>query len=245
MSIKVTPFNWGEAQVVNLQKVLNSVVETLDTYFEGSITDCLLVEHDAALGPRVLFDRSPNNEYQVKLSTKDRTWDHHAYQFAHEYCHIRTNYNNTKPKTQWFEEVICELASLFALRRMSENWRENPPYPNWKSYSASLFAYAEDRILDDMHQLPANEEFLTWFTTKLHALENDPYIREDNTLIAIKLLSIFETNPKLWVAMKYFNTWNVLDSDDIFVSFKKWLNLLPTELKPFAEELIYTFKSKT
>jgi hypothetical protein len=245
MTIKILPLNWGNADVVDLQKVFDSVMDTLDFYFDGVIPDDILVEYDKTLGPRVLFDKGPNNEYQVKLSTKDRSWAHHSYQFAHEYCHIRTNYNNTQLKTQWFEEVICELASLFALRRMSENWKENAPYLNWNNYSGALFAYAENRISDDKHQLTLNEEFHTWFTSKLVVLENDPYKREANTLIAIKLLPIFEANQQLWRAMQYFNTWKVLKSDDIFCSFRNWLNQLPVELKPLAQELIDVFKSKT
>jgi len=244
MSTIITPFNWGEAQVVDLQKVLDSVTDILDSYFEDTINMDVLVDHNADIGPRVLFERGPNNEYQVKLSTKDRVWDQHAYQFSHEYCHIRTNYNNGNQKCKWFEETICELASLFTLRRMAENWAVSPPYQLWRSYGKSLFKYAEDRIIDDKHKLPAGLDFYTWFGANLADLEKDQYIRESNTLIAIELLNLFEKNPKLWVAMKYFNTWNISESDDIFSSFTKWLEVVPDELESCVVKLVDVFKTK-
>ena len=108
MNTIITPFNWGEAKVVYQQKVLGSVTEILDFYFEDTINEDVLVEHNADIGPIVLFERGPNNEYQVKLSAKDNAWDKHSYQFSHEYCHIRTNYMNGNQKSKWFEETICE-----------------------------------------------------------------------------------------------------------------------------------------
>jgi hypothetical protein len=245
MAVIISPVNWAGARVIDLQKVLNSVTEILDLYFESKINDDVLVEHNPSIGPIVLFDRGPNNEHQVKLSTKGLVWDQHSYQFAHEYCHIRTNYIKGNQKNKWFEETICELASLFTLRRMAENWAINPPYSNWRGYSSSLFTYAENRIIDDKHKLPVDLDFQSWFENNLADLEKDQYIRESNSLIAIKLLKLFEENTKLWVAMKYYNTWNILESDNIYSSFIKWLTVLPDELKPCVEKLIEVFKPKT
>jgi hypothetical protein len=245
MAIVISPANWGNAKVIDLQKVLNSVTEILDLYFDSTIDDDVLVEHNPSTGPIVLYDRGPNNEYQVKLSTKDLVWDQHSYQFAHEYCHIRTNYKKGNQKCKWFEETICELASLFTLRRMSEKWAVNPPYSNWLGYATSLFKYAENRIIDDKHKLPVGLNFQSWFQSAHADLKKDPYIRESNTLIAIKLLKLFEENTELWAAMKYYNTWDVLESDNIYSNFSKWLALLPNELKPGVNRLIDVFRPKT
>jgi hypothetical protein len=242
MAIIITPINWGDARVIDLQKILNSVTEILDSYFDGTINENLLVEHNSSIGPIVLFDRGPNNEYQVKLSTKGLVWDQHSYQFSHEYCHIRTNYIKGNQKNKWFEETICELASLFTLRRMTEIWKVNPPYSNWKEYASNLFTYAENRINDDKHKLPIGLDFQSWFEINLAGLEKDQYIRESNTLIAIELLNLFEGNTQLWAAMKYYNTWNILESDDINSNFAKWLAVLPYELKPCVKKLIDVFK---
>ncbi|HDS1212533.1 hypothetical protein ACRTDL_21495 [Shewanella algae] len=245
MSIEVTPLNWGEAQVVDLKKVLESVISVIDKYFESNADSDVIVTHSEDFGPRVLDDRAPNGEYQVLLSSKDRSWAQHSYQFAHEYCHIRTNYMSGSVKTKWFEETICELASLFTLRRMSEVWQVSPPYENWRDYSAALSKYADNRIGDDKYKMPNGVEFQDWFRANLNHLENDRYIREINTTIAIKLLPMFEEYPKLWLAMSYFNKWVASDADDIYQCFDSWLSVIPFELKPAVTSLVDVFGPKT
>ncbi|OEE51944.1 hypothetical protein [Vibrio splendidus] len=245
MSILLTPHNWGNARTVDLQAVLDSVVCVMNKYFESDANSDVLVIHNATHGPRVLFDRGQNNEYQVLLSSKDRTWDQHAYQFAHEYCHIRTNYSNGSRKVKWFEETICELASLFVLRRMSEMWQENPPYENWRDYSQNLYKYAENRIVDESHRLPEGIDFQSWFVARLDDLENNQYMRDINTTIAIMLLPLFEENPQLWRAISYLNTWVCADTDDIYKFFDKWLAALPDDLKPHALNIVELFGKKT
>jgi len=245
MSTQVNPLNWGNAQIVDLQKVLKSVVNVMDLYFESKIELDITVKHDPTEGPMVLYARGDNGEYQVLLSSKDTFWAQHSYQFSHEYCHIRTNYMSGNPKTKWFEETICELASLFALRRMSEAWQVSPPYPHWCDYSTALYEYAESLIGDDKYNLLEGVEFIDWFKASLKDLENNQYMRDTNTTIAIKLLPIFEASPKLWLAMTYFNTWVVTGSDDIYQCFDKWLSIIPTELKPMVANLVDVFRSKT
>lgn len=231
-------------QTIDLQQVLNSVTEIQNLYFEAEIDQNISVTHDLENGPIVLYERGENNEYQVRLSTHGQTWDQHAYQYSHEACHIRTNYNQGKMKCKWFEESICELASLFTLRRMAEAWQEKPPYENWRNYSASLFQYAENRINCKNHTLPKNTDFKEWFANNLVLLEQDQYIRESNTIIAIKLLDLFEQYPRLWCAMKFFNTWDTLDEDNIFIAFTKWQNVLPEGLKPISKKLISIFEDR-
>lgn len=231
MSIKINPLCWGGAEVTDIQKVLDSVVNIMDSYFESSIDNDITVRYDQIHGPRVLNARGGNGEYQVLLSSKDRYWAQYSYQFSHEYCHIRTNYIGGNAKTKWFEETICELASLFTLRRMSEVWKTSPPYENWRDYSSALYNYAEERIISEDRNLPEGIEFLDWFKANMGALERDEYMREANAIIAIKLLPIFEVNTKLWLAVTYLNTWIITDTDDIYQLFDNWLCSVPNELK--------------
>ena len=244
MNIRINSLNCWRARVVDLQKVLESVVNVMDSYFESKIDSDIKVKYDHIKGPMVLYARGGNGEYQVLLSSKDTLWAQHSYQFSHEYCHIRTNYIGGNAKTKWFEETICELASLFTLRRMSEVWRASPPYENWRDYSSALYDYAENLITGEDRKLPEGVEFLDWFKANLGALENDQYMREANAIIAIKLLSIFEANTKLWLAVTYLNTWIITDADDIYQLFDNWLSRVPNELKPVVNILAREFGAK-
>lgn len=244
MSIKINPLCWGEAEITDIQKVLESVVNIMDSCFESSIDNDITVRYDQIYGPRVLCARGDNGEYQVLLSSKDRRWAQYSYQFSHEYCHIRTNYLGGNAKTKWFEETICELASLFTLRRMSEVWKTSPPYKHWSDYSTALYNYAEGRITSEDRNLPEDVEFLDWFKSNLGDLENDEYMREANAIIAIRLLPIFEVNSKLWLAVTYLNTWITTDTDDIYQLFDNWLCNVPNELKSTVNILVREFGTK-
>ena len=66
--------------------------------------------------PRVVARARP---YQVMLATWSRYWSQYAYQFGHELTHILTDYDRFSPhRHKWFEETVCEAASLFALERI-------------------------------------------------------------------------------------------------------------------------------
>ena len=133
---------WGAIE--NVHAVLQSTAEQLWQYFPGRRLDPILVEPKG--GPIAIYQRGPHGEYQVRLGTGDLFWAQHAYQFAHEFCHILCNYNDTAHRNKWFEESLCETASLFALRKMSKAWAVHPPYPNWKDYAKAFSAYASERI---------------------------------------------------------------------------------------------------
>lgn len=74
-------------------------------------------------------------------------------------------------------------------------WAKEPPYPNWLDYAIQLESYAADRMADPAHSLPAGLTFASWMAQHVPLLESDPVRRADNTIIAKKLLPIFETDP--------------------------------------------------
>ncbi len=72
-----------------------------------------------AHGPIVLFKKGENGEHLIKLATEKLHWAQYAYQFSHEICHVLCGYENDHQGNLWFEETLCETASLYCLRRMS------------------------------------------------------------------------------------------------------------------------------
>ena len=120
----------------------------------------------------------------------------------------------------WFEESLCEAASIFALRAMSRKWKYNPPYPNWADYAPCLSDYAEEIIKRPVHQLPAGFSFLDWFSKNEQDLRANCKQRDKNGLIAIRLLRIFETEPSLWETTTYLNR----GSRDMNLPFASYLS---------------------
>jgi hypothetical protein len=146
-----------------------------------------------------------DNRVAIGLNTGAQYWSQYAYQFAHEFCHAlmdhsndwRRLWHNSEHANQWLEESFCETASLFALRAMGKTWQTKPPYPNWRDYGKSLTKYAQDRLDDPKHQLPAGQAFGAWLMEVL-PIQRKKWTRENNTIIAKQLLPLFEAEPAGW-----------------------------------------------
>lgn len=238
LRIVVLPSQWGNSQIEDIRKVCISSAESL--WSEMAKDDGLAPIHisRSQSGPISIFERGLGYEYRVKLDTQDRAWAQCAYQFAHEFCHILCNYRNATNRQLWFEESLCECASLFALRRMGETWKTKAPYSNWKSYSVALQKYAADRIkkYDD------NSEPLIDFYRKNRAkFEASGNNRELNGYVACKLLPKFEKNPSAWQALRYINL-GPKDENETFEKYLKgWHDRVPKVHKPFVKEVSAEF----
>lgn len=174
---------------------------------------------------------------------QDTKWDQYAYQFAHELCHLLSNFDKGGSDSAgfaWMGEAICEVASLYTLRRMAEKWQYSPPYQNWMTYSQQLYDYAEGYIKSPQRQIPNDISFLKWFEDNLTELENNANDRDKDGLIANYLLSYFENDTKYWEAIKYLNTWN-LPNNSLLNYFKNWHSILPDNLRPNVMKLAFEF----
>jgi len=128
---------------------------------------------------------SPDDDYILALTTRDSFWSQYAYQFAHEFCHILSDYERLRSTpNQWFHESLCELASLFTLKQMAVTWQKHPPYPNWREFATSLNAYAEDLVARNFCRLPAGANLGDWLHVNEPCLRVNPLQRTLNGLVA-------------------------------------------------------------
>jgi len=164
LTIRVAQGGWGDASVENIEQVLRSAAEQIHRFCPVTPKP-ILVEHGSG-SPIVFYRKGPNGETLVKLNVTGRYWAQFAYQFAHEFCHICCGYQNNQGRTnlnQWFEESLCETASLFAIRRMAVAWKTNPPYPNWRDFAKHLDSYAANLLEAPERKLPPGTTFASWF----------------------------------------------------------------------------------
>lgn len=241
ISIILKTEKWGVAEKADVLKVLNFTKKIMDSFFNRSFPCDIFVYQKTSGSPRTLFDKSPSGAYQINLNVTDTYWSQYVYQFSHEYCHVRTNHCITNSRTQWFEEVVCELASICALREMAKAWKIKPPYPHWENYAESLSTYAENILSDPLHKIPSDVSFDVWFKGQISLLEKDPYMRDSNTIIAIELLPIFDAYPSIWNSITYWHGWGKDEGSDIQVSMQRWLDLIPLKNKSGAEAVAAVF----
>jgi hypothetical protein len=228
---------------VDLKVLLENVKSTLDSVM-GDFTSSIIVVHNSNdYFPMVYFSKDVQGSFIVNLGIYNNEWDRYSYQFAHEYCHIRTNYRSGNEKYSWFEESICEVSSHYTLKKMNKTWEKNSPCPNWKGYRKSLLDYSNKNF---KNKPLSKESFKVFIDEKLPILKygESKNHRDDYKVIAKKIIPFFDEFPDLWIAMTYWNKWELEQNDEIYEAFEKWLSILPFELKDVAKKIINQFPLK-
>lgn len=145
----------------------------------------------------------------IFLTVKDNYWCQWTYQFAHEYCHHLINgaMNGGLTGLQWFEETLCELASLFCLSKS-----QNPGLWNqWgcPHYAPCVQSYLDTHLYESLH---LRQEYYLWNNCEHHLgirpwldiLEEksipgkEKYQRNLYNAVASLLLPSFLRTPELW-----------------------------------------------
>lgn len=238
LTLEVTPNQWGGAGMADVRAVLLSAATPLwNSAGSPPLTPITVIY--AKTGPMVHYRRGPQGNYVVELNVQGQYWSQFAFQFSHEVAHILANYRGAANKQAWFEESICETASLYALRRMAETWQTKPPYANWKPYSQSLAKYADDRLAS-AEQVSA-DQFVAWYLGKRDDLEGSAVNRKWNLVVATHLLPIFEKHPDSWQAVRSLNQGDPAENESLRGYLQAWHTRLPESQRPVAEDIAALF----
>jgi len=201
-------FGWGDCQVVDIRAVLWSVVQEFQKAgVEVKETICV---YPSDLGhPRALTERGPKGEHSVLLSARDRKYNKYVYQFSHEYCHLFTGHFKTAGdhRARWLDEVLCETASLWCLKQLSDTWTNDPPYDAWRAYAPNFDSYA-DRMMADSPQIKPEVEFKEWFEKEIESMQNNSTLRDKNMMVSKQLLPLFLSQPETWCCTQEINDTN-------------------------------------
>ena len=235
--IVVPPSNWGEGRRVDVEKLLKDTASHIFRLFRNPFDADIRVIPGPA--PICLYRSPTETRYTIELSARGRKWGQYAYQFAHEFCHIVSNYELLKNNpNNWFHEAICELASAFTLHCMGEHWRTDPPYPNWADYADKLVEYAHRQQSRLKGRLPDRVSLHSWLLDNEDVLRENEYQREKNAVVAYQLLPIFEDTPTGWNAVRHLPTSTGYLKDYL----SEWHSLVDLEDQPFVARLSHAFK---
>lgn len=237
--LSITPIDadaWRSA-IPDVQKVLDSASASLWRHFPRRRLAEIQVSPRG--GPIVIYRSDPLSPYRVRLSTGDNLWAQMSYQFAHELCHILANYQDDEHRNKWFEESLCELASIYTLRHMAKTWRTEAPYPNWKSYHESLTDYADNIIKKS--SLDEGKTLAAWYQEHRDELSKKADRRELNSVVAVTLLPRFERRPEHWAAIEYLNTGKLHGSQSLQQFLAEWRSEAPRKHSRFIEAIAVDF----
>lgn len=237
LHIVVLPGEWGGSSLVDIRKVCESAAATIMAHLPDDGFAPIIIQHDNS-GPITLYKRGQGNEYIVKLDTRDRAWAQLAFQFSHEMCHVICNYRDATNQQLWFEETLCECASLYALRQMAVQWKTNAPYSNWKSYATSLRDYADDRIA----AYERKDSIAQFYRANQTELIKNGTNRDLNTYVAIRLLPLFEETPAAWQALRYINLGPTEENTTFQSYLQGWHDRSPTKHRAFIRQVAAEFE---
>jgi hypothetical protein len=204
LDLRISSEGWGEASPSDIEAVLRSAAGTLLPRFPGLPLPVLEVSHSTK-NPITLFKRGPAGEIRVQLAVEGRLWARFAFQFAHELGHVLCGVEEYPNPNLWFEETLCETASLYALSRMAETWKTRAPYGNWSVYAPQLKKYRDERVETESEKIPEGTSLKDWFREKEPKLRADPHLRAANLTLAMALLPLFEEAPEHWGALRHLN----------------------------------------
>ena len=222
-----------KAHPADVKAVLYSASRPLWRQFPDRELKPILV--DPRGGPIVLFRRGENGEYLVRLDTGETYWAQYSYQFAHELCHILCGYDEDVHRNKWFEESLCEVASLYTLRAMSEDWKTDPPYANWTNYSTALKKYADERIASA--PLPESKTLAEWFADHEATLYSNATDRKLNNVVAVQLLPLLEEEPTRWESVTWLNRAKSTQSQTFGDYLSDWHQHAPQRHQAFIKTI--------
>lgn len=233
---------WGNAIVEDILAVLTSSIELFEKNIltEKYNSKMVVVQHSSYHTPPIdhpiMYKRDPEN--LIFLDTQNRLWAKYAYQFAHEYCHhlIESDFINTNDQFGWFEESLCELASIHSIKNMGQTWKTRPPNPNWSNYSISLEQYANELINRKSNRIEI--PLASWLNKNIEELSKNRYLREKNCLIAVNISDIFFGDPSLWNTIPYIGNIEITETMNFEEFIDKWSFFIPESNKKSYNKLL-------
>lgn len=139
----------------------------------------------------------------IQLSTGDNYWCQWVYQFAHEYCHhiINGSLSGEWSDLLWFEETVCELSSLYNLRKMIDFCQSNDNL--FLGYATSVESYLYNLLTKNKgtYNLSNNGGWYSDYAELLKTKDRengDVYRRDLYNAIAVLMYSLFLDNQNLW-----------------------------------------------
>ena len=225
------------ASEADIRAVLDSASCELWKWFPDYTLEPIVVMRGRS-GPITLFQRNERSEIVIRLDTEKTYWSQYAYQFAHEFCHVLCRYQNAYRGNKWFEETLCETASLYVMQAMSRTWRKAPPYANWKDYRDSLRDYVDDvvRKREKVHEL-YTKGLAEFYRAHQAELEQEPGSRDLNGAMSLVFLQLFEERPERWEAVRWLNSSPAKDGEPFSVYLQKWHDAAPGKHQPFVKQV--------
>lgn len=238
VDIRISPEAWGSAPVAEIETALYAVADELVSLMPVKLAATPIAVSHTDGNPVALYERGPAGEYRVRLHASGDSWSLYVYEFAHELCHVLSNHDQhagtpVRRHNQWFEETLCETASLYALAAVARSWELEPGASVWKARAPRLRRFFDRLLAEEARRLPAGTSLAAWLADQEPQLRANPYLREKNDLVAKRLLPLFEEEPRRWRALAYLNLHEADPTATLEDYLSHWNEKAPAEYRGF------------
>jgi len=248
LEILVDKGGWGAASTADIRTVALAAAREIWRWCPDQLLRPIRVYHRRDF-PQTDFLHDWRGRIGIGLAAEDTRWAQMAFQFGHEFCHAlaqhsaaaKRSWHPPRHANLWFEECLCEVGSLFVLRRLAAEWRTAPPYPQWRTYADALASYAAERLARPDHQLPAELTFADWFRSNEPALRQNHALRARNVIVARQMLPLFEAEPTGWEALCFLNLGKREHGKPLAQHLTEWQTASPAARRPFVGRVAAVF----
>lgn len=245
-NIEVIDGGWGGGEPAAIGEVIAAVIDEFPLPAGRGTTPSIRVRHRFG-GPLITYDRDTDGWIVMYLSARDNRLYQYVYQFAHEYCHLLAHFDRKLQGGeivrghQWFEESLCETASLYALARLAARWCAAAPGSPFREAAPQLAQYLRQLLAEPHRALAAGNSVAEWYARNRGALQRDPYLRELNELAAAQMLPLFEKDPARWSALAYLHTPDSAPDSSFADTLEAWRAAAPPQTKSLVDEMRVLF----
>ena len=157
-------------------------------------------------------------------------WCQEIFQLSHEMCHyaIRQKKQNKEFVLSWFEEVLCEAMSLYALYYAATNWNRCTLHSINPSYGTSIADYLNSQCqrpaTDGLKECTTLEQLSEYEGQKLSESQRESHVNERNAVF----LAILHHPEEARCFLDYENY--ICPQDGLTLDFEKWYQDNPCDM---------------
>ena len=189
--------------------------------------DCIVYNDANADVPMLIINALP---VRIRLAQNGfEYWAQTIYQLSHEMCHFafRQCKENKEFTLRWFEEIVCEAISLYALEYSSRNWQHCQLSKINPSFFQSIASYLNDKLAkectDEFKKCDSVAKLIEYETGDKPDGQRQTHRAERNFIYQ----AISENPLELRCVLDYTK---YIGENGIVIDFEKWIQDSPCNL---------------
>lgn len=234
MAIKIIGDGWNVDSTETTQILAEFVYETFSSFVGYELENDILVDNNLQQGYPLAHFNKKGEDWQITLSCESGVhWSQVAYQLAHEICHLYCNHAQCcGHKHKWFEESLCECASIAVLDKISLDWKQSRMMAYSPDYGDSVASYIADVKGRVIKQIENQTQFVEWLSNHIADLEKSSTLRDLNLVVALYIYHVLlESNSSNWVSITTINTWDCFSNGNFNEFQDNWLSASNNNLR--------------